>query len=464
MIVRNEEKTPTRPTTPVKPARLSHFFSKKQSAPDITHTKKNSLPTPRSSSSDLLMKTKSVSADAFISDLYQKPSLPSCDQIYFTGTAQQSVRIKGSGYLRVNEGDSVRIYLTERPSRGVFDNVVCDTERGRLLTNSIDLNIHTCNLYLEAIDLLVKHPNWLTSLLTGVFENYPDRDQVLIKLLRARKLIPAALEGLLDIEFSRAQHKDKNVALRHESPAMIVILTALKSNSAVTDYCNTIIHSIKASIKSRANNHGLSTDLLQNIIKTCLENIDEIAIPSELGMILKSIKKIADRYFTESARNSLIGSIFFLRLICPKIISEAMRDKPDTMMSKNTIILAKALQLISNQVDPGSNDEIIYQSTERLKDFHHPTASMLSRMADTAITDEVYPVPVIEEAASFYGFMLEKLSSDNSNDESLIQLKERLGDVYLHAETDELSIPMMDTISKISDYINDSLQVCLKLR
>ncbi len=183
------------------------------------------------------------------------------------------------------------------------------------------------------------------------------------------------------------------------------------------------------------NKKNISLQKFRNSIISHQENttdtiIDYLAkltindIPFEIIIILKSLKdsilKIKDRQLNIYV---LVGSIFFLRFICP------------ALSNKKELVIAKELQSIANQTN-GEN--------KKITDFL------------MMITESPYPTLVIKEsviisALNIYHEIIEyKKYHDTEIFKSLIS---KLGTSYKYNITDETDVPMYPLIQNIKEYI-----------
>eukprot|EP00475_Leptophrys_vorax_P009556 TRINITY_DN16323_c0_g1_i4.p2 TRINITY_DN16323_c0_g1~~TRINITY_DN16323_c0_g1_i4.p2 ORF type:complete len:628 (-),score=147.60 TRINITY_DN16323_c0_g1_i4:2289-4172(-) len=134
-------------------------------------------------------------------------------------------------------------------------------------------------------------------------------------------------------------------------------------------------------------NHSLESNVtnFQNIckkfVKTIVASLEDI--PLELRCLAHQIHKIVGSKFPD-ARRIALSSFFFLRFLCPLIISSLQEDivaDASKDAKRNLILVTKTLQVMANGTEP-HNDEYLVAQLKFINKYSQRIESFLFQLGD----------------------------------------------------------------------------------
>jgi len=350
----------------------------------------------------------------------------------------RTVRIKGPNILRVEEGDVIT--LVNLPTEdSTMIHVRHGKEEGLIPICALNLNKYTYNIYLDTVELLIQYPK----LLIGLLDDSDNSDIVLqiVPILIARRLIPDALNIVFKSELIEKQNHITEM-FRSKSAATIMVSTIFNNPQNLTlqkfrtDFVNFAI--------SQINENDCS--IPSTILEKCIDYLSKEPVPDELIVVLKSLNNAINSQ-TVVINISIIGSLFFLRFICPALVQPqefcGIKDVNGNIQ-KSLITITKALQLVSNQT---AEDEGLIKLYKPTSDFLMKIVSMpmpiLILTSDSSLILEAVTV------YSYIYFFAEKYSID------IKPIIDRLGLPPQTLPNLEEDVPMWNTINDIKNYLNE---------
>ncbi len=280
-----------------------------------------------------------------------------------------NVKLKMRGFLAVGEGDVVTLMEAQHVEPGM---VVCraNGEVGKVPRSAVLLTKHSWNAYLEVLPWLVRHPAFLEQLLLSGFSAAD-----LVVLLAGKNLLREALALLFQRELTeKAARHLENETFRQESPAMSVA-AALLSMPAVREFRTSLV-SLAVSALARSNGDADSLLHVLEHMFTQLERMAEMA-PPELVILMQSLRRLG------SNNSRLQASLFFLRFVCPALVQPVEVGgvaAVDEHVSHALILLAKAVQLVANQVEPAEGS-FFFKGADKLRSFYPLVDVFLAKIA-----------------------------------------------------------------------------------
>jgi hypothetical protein len=368
--------------------------------------------------------------------------------------------IEGPGLLRVNRGDLVFI-LNEKCDKPDRFMAINKTGEGEILISYLGLDLHSPNIYLETMDVLVQHPSLFCSVLNSKYFKKEERLKELFELLCARRVLPSALKALFELEFKASlASKDQNAFLRRESESIKLVSFILNSSEGLNKFRNVFIKSLILEVRSIKKREPAAKKILR-IVTWCIEHFSTLRddqFPVELIMLLSTLKKVIDKQGMSEKCCPLLGSIFFLRFIVPALMSSAKFSKNCLKKLVDPVKISQALQMISSQSDPepGSQRYETFSSVfEEIKGLYKPVATLLNKMASLPIAEmSIDQKPLVRLAASFYGLVAGEIkTTDEAELAALKKLRARLGPVLEYPLLEKDKIPIQRRIDEISTFI-----------
>lgn len=350
-------------------------------------------------------------------------------------------RIKCKGFLTVSVGDSVTL-LKAPPKSGI---IYCQwvNEFGNIPAHVIKINRHSWNFYLRIVDVLMENPKILEAFLYKISD---DTINLLnfIKISMAKQLLPDILIKLLKLEYSEKIEKGLNTELFRSSSPPMILLGSLFSSCEVSTFCTMIVKNAISFVNKPC--YDKSNVLLKvlNRFMNFILSIPYDIIPYEIVLSLQCVMRATD------GNSIILGSIFFLRLICPALTR---------IQDKSLITLAKCIQLIANHVDPAP-DHFMYKIKDHMQNYQKPISTFLTKIALTNLL--IIPIPdedLIGAAAIIYKEVTSILTSSFDHDIILHELKQKLGPV----PTNENPIPLIGEIEKFKNEFSHLVQQKISL-
>lgn len=282
------------------------------------------------------------------------------------------------GFLRVSENDIVTIMEATNPEPGIVYARGNDGVVGRLPQAAVHIDIHTSNLYLEALRVAVKSPVVLwDAMLRQVVSASELRDMLLVT-----GLLYDGLVGLFQQESDRHPHETE--FLRDCSPATSLAGVILQSDAATKWLARVVTEARLQHTAKHSEEHSTAESLLngvQVLIATLLQRTTDI--PNEVALTLKALRHVS------SPR--IAASFFCLRFLGPSLIQ-----------SKSMVQLAKALQLVANGVDPAEESPmfVIREGLQLLQPSLEQFVDSVSLCSSSFY--HCVPYPLVQSAASLY--------------------------------------------------------------
>jgi len=326
-------------------------------------------------------------------------------------------------------------------------NVIKDGKHGKIPIFALNLDIHSWNIYLEAVDLMITDTNVMLIILDT------SNSLEFVELIIARGYLSPVLRTLYQLEIDEKISRDlKTEMFRAMSPIINVISTIFNDlkSPGLQKFRDDFMLAVTSSIEKHLPKLSKDWKWVAGVAEDCVDYLVRLppeSIPAEIIVILRSLR---DTILSTSGLSNddipvMLGSIFFLRLICP-MVSKPSDEINSDMMAK-LVMVAKALQLISNQVDP-EKDTQMFEIIDRLSWLHNSTSDFLIRVASMPMPTLSIDRSVIREAASLYAKLL-VVSNTNKTE----HLKDRLGQINENDLVNTTSLPMWETISESKRFI-----------
>lgn len=352
----------------------------------------------------------------------------------------RSVAMKGANILQVREGDVVT-FLNSINSKSQMVNVQKGNEKGNIPSGALCLNKHVWNIYLDTVEILIQHPDLLLTLLENT--DFPDIVLQLVPTLIARRQLEFALSIFFQSEL--LEKKAQNELFRLKTPAVTVVTTIFNNPQNLplqkfrTDFVNFVI--------SLIHKYGSNLTIIVENSINYLVNFPIDSIPPELCAVLKSLNGVITDYQKKTLNISvLLGSMFFLRFICPALSQphEFCNIQNINGSTKSSLIaVTKVLQLISNQTVDNSDTNLIK--------LYDPVSQFLMKLASkgTPTTLSIENSLIVEAATLYYAVY--HCAEKYHNDPALKQIVEKLGVPKIPVFEQE--VPMYSKIVEIKNYI-----------
>jgi len=355
----------------------------------------------------------------------------------FSVYLNRSIKIKDEKYLRGEEGDQIIVRSRIATNLFIGEN---GWQQGYIMSNSLDFDHHTENVYLRTMDVLVENPKLMVTLLTRQYNAFPDHALQLVHLLSARRLLLPALQKLCQLECQKMTDVGTgHVTFRDESPAVKMITSMLMTSSeSLHQYYRDFTGFL---VKSLGDREELDSEFLASLLKKSIEHLNKDA-PPILIMILRAIKSGGEGCMTPEKCSLLMGGIFFLRCICPAL------SQKQPMQQDNLKLIANALLKISNHEDP-SNEKLIPVLNE-MRNLRPSVVELFERITRMVQLPICHPSSLILNAASFYGLVMREFEMNTDEDirRSLATLKFHLGAIPTGVKSEE-DLPMWNDIRRI---------------
>ena len=344
--------------------------------------------------------------------------------------AKFSVNITDSNFLKIKDGDKLMLTTNQNIKYNTL-NVISNGKVGRVPISALSLDIHSWNIYLEAIDLITSDIDLMLSIINSLEDH--DIDDF-VKLLIANKSLNNVLKDLFYVEINDKLKRNLITELfRSVSPSIKIITAILNdtNNSSLKKFKNDFIEKVIELVEQN--------NSLKDIIEKCcyyLISLPSESIPCEIVIILRALRDTLLRFkeFSNNDISILLGSIFFLRFICPSL---------SQLENKNMLTIAKILQLISNQTE-ATNDNNLLELDGLLK-LYKQLSEFLIRISSMPIPHLSHNESLIKLAARYYAQILDM---DNIDRNKLAYLKARLGD-----SPTETELPIWNKIIEMRTFI-----------
>jgi hypothetical protein len=408
-------------------SKFPNIISRKNSSKDISRVEATSPNSSRSSS------PRSKSTLFY----HPRPSLQSeCNFIngdpVFSLYAEQSIHKKG--FLRVNRGDLITFLYSDTPYEELW-LAMCNNKKGFISSSDVTVSPHSANIYLSAVDIVLKDPEWLSSLLKNqnstTVEVFSDIENLLVPLLGARHLLCPVLEKycLLEQINSGTPYMERGTCTNR-------LITALFSaDSDLVDFSIQLTKSYNLILSSYSD---IQPDDFRNILISCVNRLNYLfqnkCIPTSVVMVMNAIKTVSvDLSLPPAKTTGYLGTIFFLFLISPALSKEG----------GNLLKIATLLKVVVG-VETLMEEDELYSFSKTISDLREPVTSLLNEISSLEVQWEPKH-SVVDEAADFYYLLMQKFS-----DHPAIQsLKVELGDK-------ERQFEILARIRLISQFINDN--------
>lgn len=344
--------------------------------------------------------------------------------------AKLSVSITDSNFLKIKDGDKLMLTTNQNTNYNTL-NVISNGKVGRVPISALSLDIHSWNIYLEVIDLITSDIDLMLSIINSLEEH--DIDDF-VKLIIANKSLNNVLKDLFYVEINDKLQRNLITELFRSITPSIKIMTAIlndANNISLKKFKDDFIELI---IKLIEQNNSVN-----DIIEKCcyyLISLPSESIPCEIIIILRALRDTLLRFkeFNNNDISILLGSIFFLRFICPSL---------SQLENKNTLMIAKILQLISNQTEPNNDNNLL--ELNGLLQLYRQISDFLIRISSMPVPHLLYNGSLIKLAARYYSQILEM---DNIDQNKLAYLKARLGD-----SPTETELPIWNKIIEMRTFI-----------
>jgi len=228
-------------------------------------------------------------------------------------------------YISVIEGQKLIIMDATNIKRGTFLVALYNQQEStteeqiyfKVPSNIFDINIHSDNIYMEALDIFVKYPIILYKIID---HNYGTH---LIKLLANKDILENCICNLFQIDITKlkeTQHVDNiGIELSTTNSPSIKISYLLYLNEDMVIFRNSFVNYI-VSVLIDQNNKEVDM-VIVNTIKLGFEfltGILKLVIPNELIILFKCLHKSLLKAGVSSQLNSykIIGIFFITRYIC----------------------------------------------------------------------------------------------------------------------------------------------------
>lgn len=242
-------------------------------------------------------------------------------------------------YANVNEGQRLIILDASNVRKGSFLVSLIDEDRikdqvfesekttlyFKVPSYIFDINIHSDNIYMEALDILVKYPMVLYKIIQ---RNHASN---ILKLLGNRDVLEICLLNLFDIEINKINnHKiedgtdDSDEAKSNffdlNLPA-IKFASVLCLNEDMIIFRNSFVNHI---ISTLLDQNSKDVDgVISNTVKLGFEfliNILKLVVPNELIILFKCLHKSLIKCVPQLESYKIIGNFFIQRCICPGLL------------------------------------------------------------------------------------------------------------------------------------------------
>jgi hypothetical protein len=388
------------------------------------------------------------------------PRHPAQTPVFFVRIPTQ---IRVANYLEVDEGDVITARSVET------EQGLCIAENNRqagvIRTKDLYADSHTSNVYLGALEVLLKHPPLLQHIIEIDALEFPKKLPQLVALFTARKILPLALKTLFAHELSS---KKANPVLREQTAAVKLALAVIDSGDQKKmaafqkEFVLQAVKSIESELKQEKSELSAIAVTIEKSFEHLLSQLEQNKIPHEFGLVLEALKETHNQSNQDVSLGSLQGSIVFLRYLCPAL--RQPKEKCGIKKIKNTKLvseLAKALLLLSNQTLIGEEEEAhpFYDIKTTLEKQRAPIASLLTKMA--SMPQPVIPEPgaCIKEAASMYGLIVRcgRTFEDNKDlQDTLNSLEKHWGKAPQRSIEYDDEVPMLDEISQLSSKLQQA--------
>ena len=186
-----------------------------------------------------------------------------------------------------------------------------------------------------------------------------------------------ALRSLMTMEYQA--NKARGVAtetFRTETGAVLLV-SAVMSLDNVLAYRQVFISECVGLMMTR---FGWSPKVLGNVVKDCIKHLHDThrLMPEELVTVIRALHDVAPEMPQFQA------SLFFLRFLCPGLaqpITTGGLDRVPDGLKSHLLELAKALQLISNRVDPAEH-AFSYPIASKLRKQYEPVSQFFVKISE----------------------------------------------------------------------------------
>ncbi|MCE5294024.1 MAG: hypothetical protein LLF94_05365, partial [Chlamydiales bacterium] len=162
------------------------------------------------------------------------------------------MKIRVEKHLEVDAGDVITVRSVETVNG--FCIAENNNQAGVIYAKHLCADSHTSNVYLGALEVLLKHPPLLQHIVNIDAPEFPNKLPKLVALLTARKILPLALKTLFAYEFSTQK---ANPALREQTAAVKLALAVIdsgdkkKMDAFRKEFVLQVVKSIKKEIKQK---------------------------------------------------------------------------------------------------------------------------------------------------------------------------------------------------------------------
>jgi hypothetical protein len=334
------------------------------------------------------------------------------------------IKINSPGYLELERYDKVTILKTVKNAQGYF---MCRSNkvRGIVIKSTLQLDQHSSNIYLQALDLFLSYPNLLKKILE---ETSTEQCKTIVSLLSARKILPLILKNLF------LEEVKTKIPFRDQTPSSKFASTLLNATKGLMDLRTNLVNETLQIIRKESNEPKLSPENLVKVLDKCCNSyilMTNNNIPNELIVILHTVNDVTQNLKTEVAPSIILSTLFFLLylnpgLVQPRELCNIQKITHDEIYKLKQV--AQGLQILSNDA-PLARDHILYAFQEKLHRLCKSVNYILNSLAIRPIPSVTVANSLIVEAASFYGLIMkigrqqvqeEKLQNDLNDLEALL--------------------------------------------
>ena len=439
--------TDRKPSLEITSPRLSG--ERKASNPDLSKTLQRKFST-------VFEKQSPKSPRNSRSDKVDSPRHPSQTPVFFV---RIPVKIRINEYLEIDEGDVITVRSIE-PEKGLCI-VQNNKQAGVIPAKHLFADRHTSNVYLGALEVLLKHPPLFQQIVDIDAPEFPHKLPKLVALLTVRKILQIALKTLFINEFTA---KNLNPALREKTAAVQLALATIdcsdqkKMADFQKDFVMQAVKSIKMELKQKKPESHVISATLEKSFEYLQNQLAQNKIPHTFGLVFRALKEAYPHYKQDVSLASLQGAILFLRYLAPALMQP--KEKCGIKKIKDHKLLcdfAKTLQLLSNQTLLEKTHPF-YDIKTCLEKLHEPMVSLLSKIA-LIPQPEIQAGMYVKEAASMYGLIVRcgRTFEDNKElQDTLDSLERHWGKAPKQSIEYDNEVPMLVEIDLLSSKLQQA--------
>jgi hypothetical protein len=425
----------------------SQYARKKNSLQTVGNEKliKWNLERTRSDSNQEIAKKK----DHFMPEPLIAPGKPETEgkKVITTVYALEPIKIKTRGFLQLEPYEKVSILEAKDP-KGGFLLGRTKTDEGFVIKTTL-IDIHSSNLYLQALDIFLSHPKLLEDIIAKISNDDNKKTtsgttltcQTLISLLAARKILPLVLRKLFEREVLNQS------PFRDESPIPLLAMSLVNCSKKLLELRTTFINMVLDEIKGKGD--SLSHEALMHVITKCTNFFiitHQNNIPEEFILALKIIDEAVKSQNAKEPMPVLGCTLLFLRFISPAIV------QPVTLCNINPKKISekdlKKLKQVAATLGLITGDAPL---DDKLKPFRNSIHYFLTQLTKHKTPIITIAEPLISEAASAYSLIMDigrkKYADDAQIQAELDELSDQLGVIQPYPIT---KVPQIERINQIA--------------